>query len=395
MCSVDIYIINFWNLFGQMIVTKMCGAMGQNVCMVCVILTILHTGGEAKSKRFEDPLSTTRSELASLRGRQLAGKFGPKSSASTEPRSNVTQEFLEGAITEQSRFFMKKLFQKYGSGGLMTFEGFEHFLENIGLAGIRIVDHDLADHQAAGEFISLHNRDHQHTKSESSSSTIEDGEETLHSNGDHHDHDHGHDHEHDHEYDSHTEDTGGHKTQDHRKRKERDLTDVKEKPISNKIGSGNRQKRRIHSQSVKLVSEKSSRLISRHIRGIDKDDHNHGSHEDHDHGSHHEHLSHADHGAHSDHGAGSKHSTHGHEHDDHTETTTIPILTSTRAKNSKKSSRKRGRTQVSNRRNRKTTETPIVAGSSLSPALHSDTLEAKLRLPCPDGALTCQKKVKL
>lgn len=49
-----------------------------------------------------------------------------------------------------NEYFLRKLFDKYGHEGRMTFEGFEHLLENLGLAQIVIRDHSLADHRPDG-----------------------------------------------------------------------------------------------------------------------------------------------------------------------------------------------------------------------------------------------------
>ena len=54
--------------------------------------------------------------------------------------NNTVRELTETEI------FIKELFSKYGHAGVMTFEGFEHLLENIGLAEIRIRDHNIQDH---------------------------------------------------------------------------------------------------------------------------------------------------------------------------------------------------------------------------------------------------------
>ena len=62
----------------------------------------------------------------------------------------------ENATSSEERakaeMFLQELFNKYGRDGLMTFEGFEHLLENIGLAQISIHDHNILDHHAEGEF---------------------------------------------------------------------------------------------------------------------------------------------------------------------------------------------------------------------------------------------------
>ena len=91
------------------------------------------------------------------------------------------------------RPYLEKLFQKYGHADVLTFEGFEHLLQSLGLANIAIRDHELHDHIVQGTFKDFH-EDHDHEEEE-------------------HD-DHGHvnygvhdphtEHEHEHEHSSHS-----------------------------------------------------------------------------------------------------------------------------------------------------------------------------------------------
>ena len=60
---------------------------------------------------------------------------------------------------DPSREALRRMFEKYGErdSGRMTFEGFEHLLESLGLGHIVIDDHDVHDHQRDdGQFHSLH-----------------------------------------------------------------------------------------------------------------------------------------------------------------------------------------------------------------------------------------------
>ncbi|CAG0925669.1 unnamed protein product, partial [Notodromas monacha] len=57
--------------------------------------------------------------------------------------------------------FIKYLFNKYGDdSGTMTFEGFEHLLEQLGLANVVINDHKVDDHKANGSFAEMHRDNH-------------------------------------------------------------------------------------------------------------------------------------------------------------------------------------------------------------------------------------------
>lgn len=65
-----------------------------------------------------------------------------------------------------NEYFLRKLFDKYGHEGRMTFEGFEHLLENLGLAQIVIRDHSLADHRPDGQSFVDRHAHHDHSPAE-------------------------------------------------------------------------------------------------------------------------------------------------------------------------------------------------------------------------------------
>ena len=72
--------------------------------------------------------------------------------------------FFDGAASarhdpDPSREALRRLFDKYGDRniGRITFEGFEHLLESLGLGHVVIADHDVHDHQEDdGQFRTLH-----------------------------------------------------------------------------------------------------------------------------------------------------------------------------------------------------------------------------------------------
>jgi len=81
--------------------------------------------------------------------------------ADVSPDNEFDGLFDNTARQEQdpSREALRRMFDKYGErdSGRMTFEGFEHLLESLGLGQILIVDHDVHDHQSDdGQFHSLH-----------------------------------------------------------------------------------------------------------------------------------------------------------------------------------------------------------------------------------------------
>ena len=96
--------------------------------------------------------------------------------------------------------YLHSIFDKYGDNGLMTFEGFEHLLENLGIGNLQITDHDIHDHYDEDGFRDLH-PDHNHTVSDNGTDTHERHanrhvDDSFHHNGDH-DHSHGHSDDHD------------------------------------------------------------------------------------------------------------------------------------------------------------------------------------------------------
>ena len=59
----------------------------------------------------------------------------------------------------------RNLFLKYGNGESLSFEAFEHMLENIGLADLHIHDHKVERHLVEGKFKEFHSH-HNHTHGE-------------------------------------------------------------------------------------------------------------------------------------------------------------------------------------------------------------------------------------
>ncbi|KPI98694.1 PREDICTED: zinc transporter ZIP10 [Papilio xuthus] len=64
------------------------------------------------------------------------------------------------------QYFIDKIFDKYGYKGVITFEGFEHLLDSLGLGGrVFTSPHDLAIHRVNGTFRQLHDTQHRHKRS--------------------------------------------------------------------------------------------------------------------------------------------------------------------------------------------------------------------------------------
>ena len=59
--------------------------------------------------------------------------------------------------------FLRFLFQKYGREEVMTFEGLEHLLNNLGLGHVASFGHGLQSHiDETGNFVEFHG-EHRHT----------------------------------------------------------------------------------------------------------------------------------------------------------------------------------------------------------------------------------------
>ncbi|KAG7311389.1 hypothetical protein JYU34_002431 [Plutella xylostella] len=74
-------------------------------------------------------------------------------------------ELLNNTLPAEE-FFINQIFDKYGYKGIITFEGFEHLLDNLGLGGrVFSSKHDLALHRVNGTFTPLHDTMHRHKRS--------------------------------------------------------------------------------------------------------------------------------------------------------------------------------------------------------------------------------------
>ena len=117
------------------------------------------------------------------------------------------------------RPYLEKIFRKYGHNGLLSFEGFEHLLQSLGLGNIAIQDHSLHEHIVEGKFQDFHenhehgsgfhgdeSHDHNDSRSESHHHRIHNGKDS--SSNESHDHDHSSHNDHvDHDHSEHSKDT--------------------------------------------------------------------------------------------------------------------------------------------------------------------------------------------
>ena len=124
---------------------------------------------------------------------------------SNPPEMNLHYIDIEdlGSTGESNTIFLRELFRKYGHDDVMTFEGFEHLLQNLGIGKIKIEDHDIHDHHLQEGFVELHG-DHNHTKSETQEAESENLATRFENTQPGHGHDRGHEerdvgrHDHDH-----------------------------------------------------------------------------------------------------------------------------------------------------------------------------------------------------
>ena len=145
----------------------------------------------------------------------------------TEPDwSELGTEYLEDVPASMQsiplqrnikRPYLQKIFQKYGYDGVITFEGFEHLLESLGLGNIAIEDHGLREHTSEGLFQDFH-KDHEHGSGHQDDKSHVHGDSSteshrkfrygVDSSHESHDHSHGSDDEHvDHDHSKHSRDS--------------------------------------------------------------------------------------------------------------------------------------------------------------------------------------------
>lgn len=98
------------------------------------------------------------------------------------------------SLEDEARAYIRHLFGKYGNGQVMTFEGFEHLLYELGLGKLHL-DHEASSHRQGHGFLDLHSN-HNHEM---------DHDHAGHAHN-HEDHDHKH-----HGHEGHEHDTVVHK----------------------------------------------------------------------------------------------------------------------------------------------------------------------------------------
>ncbi|KAL3836880.1 hypothetical protein ACJMK2_022287 [Sinanodonta woodiana] len=127
----------------------MCISKVPQVCVICLVFShLLHS---INSKHAEHEQTTLPNQ-----------KHEKENFNKTFATLNYQLE-RQKISAEKRQFFISKLFEKYGTGDKLPFEGFEHMLEHIRLGNLSFPDHDLALHKINSStfFMSLHS-DHIH-----------------------------------------------------------------------------------------------------------------------------------------------------------------------------------------------------------------------------------------
>ncbi|CAK1602995.1 unnamed protein product [Parnassius mnemosyne] len=87
-------------------------------------------------------------------------------SLATPDLKSITPSPVTDNALPAEQYFIEKIFDKYGYKGVITFEGFEHLLDSLGLGGrVFASPHDLAIHRVNGTFRQMHDTQHRHKRS--------------------------------------------------------------------------------------------------------------------------------------------------------------------------------------------------------------------------------------
>ena len=119
------------------------------------------------------------------------------SAAATDVAADAGQ--TRSRSEEENNQFIRKLFNKYGNEGVMTFEGLEHLLENLGLGNVHIRDHDVHDHHTGEGFEEFH-PSHEHNDTEDGWNRTNPAAQMQKQDGEHHRDDQRHQHHHHHKH---------------------------------------------------------------------------------------------------------------------------------------------------------------------------------------------------
>lgn len=132
-------------------------------CLVCLLVYLLLPNSSSNSStKSHEPIDTTYLPLTkhdSDSHEPDETKFHQLNPTSASSQSDE----LDLDDSQPQHFFLNSLMGKYGNGVEMTFEGFEHLLQNIGLGKLLVFDHNISCHRVNGSgFVAFHSG-HNHT----------------------------------------------------------------------------------------------------------------------------------------------------------------------------------------------------------------------------------------
>ena len=137
----------------------MCMPISSRYCLICLLVYLLLPNSSANS--VPDPEESPSATYAPLVDKDQNDPDETKFlQLSNNPGDRTDNDHDEST---PQHYFIHSLMRKYGNGTEMTFEGFEHLLENIGLGKFLQFDHSVKCHRINGSsFIALHSN-HNHT----------------------------------------------------------------------------------------------------------------------------------------------------------------------------------------------------------------------------------------
>jgi len=110
-----------------------------------------------------------------------AGEASHYASSHVPESSRTETNFVHNA-SSTSRAALLMIFKKYGQNDSLSFEGFEHLLESLGLGNIAVCNHSESEHQKR----SIPHQHHNYTENShrhGNEFRVEGNNETHHSNG--------------------------------------------------------------------------------------------------------------------------------------------------------------------------------------------------------------------
>ena len=144
---------------------------GQRACALCFVFFLIvnfQTRACHKFSSHRGERSASRSSPPDTYGNSDGSEFRGSHQISPAPAPgggnyvHVTPSTAPPGRQKIENVFLKKIFEEYGHNGVISFEGFEHLLDKLGIGNLAISDHDIDDHFKSGHFQTLHENHHYH-----------------------------------------------------------------------------------------------------------------------------------------------------------------------------------------------------------------------------------------